>query len=112
MQRTLIGLFLALALTPQAHAAGDSFSLSAEQWALPHSGDALIHLAPIRDAMAAWLATPDAHIVIQYSGSDTTGLWAGELQDWLVALGVSADHIDKRVSADQPEDALTLLVKR
>ncbi|HEY4126635.1 MAG TPA: hypothetical protein VGN70_01160 [Gammaproteobacteria bacterium] len=112
MQRTLIGLILSLLLLPQARGAGDSFTLSAEQWALPRSGSALIHLAPIRDAMADWLATPDAHMVIQYSGSDTTNLWAGELQDWLVALGIPADHIDKHVSADQAEDALTLLVRR
>jgi hypothetical protein len=116
MQRTLIILAIALALIPAARADNPSdtgsFTLSAEQWALPRSGSALIRLAPIRDAMAAWLPTPDAHIVIQDSGSDAANLWAGELQDWLVALGVPADHIDKRVSADQADDALTLLVQR
>ncbi len=116
MQRTFIGLILVLALMPAARAddssARDSFILSAEQWALPRSGSALTRLAPIRDTMAAWLAAPDAHIVIQDSGSDTANLWAGELSDWLVALGVPADHIEKRVSADQAENALTLKVQR
>jgi hypothetical protein len=116
MQRTFIGLTLALALMPVARADSPadtgSFTLSAEQWALSRSGSTLIRLAPLRDAMADWLATPDAHILIQGSGSDTANLWAGELQDWLVALGVPAEHIEKRVSADQAEDALILKVQR
>jgi hypothetical protein len=113
MQRVLIGLMFLPALMPAAAAADpDSYSLSAEQWALPRSGDALIRLAPIRDAVADWLATPDTHIVIQDSGSDSANLWAGELQDWLVALGIPLERIERRVSADQAEDAVTLKVRR
>lgn len=113
MQRILTGLMFMLALMPVASIAADqdSFKLSADQWALSRSGDGLIRLASVRDAMADWLATPGAKIRIQYSGSDATSLWAGELQDWLVALGVPADRIEKRVSADQAEDAVTLEVR-
>jgi hypothetical protein len=116
MQRTLAGLMFVLALmsAPGAGAAADpdGFSLSAEQWALSRSGDSLIRLAPVRDAMAEWFATRDAKILIRYSGSDAASLWAGELQDWLVALGVPAERIEKQVSADQTEDALKLEVHR
>lgn len=115
MQRTFSGLLFMLALMPVARAdAADphSFTLSAEQWALSHSGDSLIRLAPVRDAMADWLATPDAKMLIQYSGSDAANLWVGELQDWLVALGVPAGRIERHVSADQAEDAVTLEVRR
>lgn len=115
MQRTLTSLMLALALMPAARADAapdpDSFTLSAEQWALPRSGDALIRLVPIRGAVADWFATPDARILIQHSGSDAANLWVGELQDWLVALGIPADRIEKHVSADQTEDAVTLKVQ-
>ena len=116
MQRILTAFLFMLALMPLAHAYAaadsDSFTLSAEQWALSRSGDSLIRLAPVRDAMADWLATPDAKMRIQYSGSDTASLWAGELQDWLVTLGVPADRIEKHVSADQAEDTVTLQVRR
>ncbi|HEY1772191.1 MAG TPA: hypothetical protein VGH91_03235 [Gammaproteobacteria bacterium] len=115
MQRILTGLMFALALIPLARADAansDGSTLSADQWALSRSGDSLIRLAPVRDAMADWLATPDAKIQIQYSGSDAAGLWAGELSDWLVALGVPSDRIEKHVSADQAEDALMLEVRR
>jgi len=114
MQRALTGLTFLLASMAATDAAADPHSrpLSAEQWALPRSGDALIRLAPLRDTVADWLATPDARIVIQDSGSDAANLWAGELQDWLVALGIPQDRIDRRVSADQAEDAMTLKVQR
>jgi hypothetical protein len=115
MQRTLTGLMFVLALIPTAGAGAatdpDSFILSADQWALSRSGDSLIRLAPVRDAMTDWLATPGARIVIQYSGGDAANLWAGELQDWLVALGVPADRIEKHVSADLAEDAVMLKVQ-
>jgi len=115
MRRILTSLLFALALMPPAHAqaAADphGYSLSAEQWALSRSGDSLIRLAAVRDAMAEWLATPHAKMRIQYSGSDAASLWAGELSDWLVALGIPADRIEKHVSADQAEDAVILEVR-
>jgi hypothetical protein len=88
-----------------------SFDVTADQWALPRSGAALIHLQPVHDAVAAWLADPGARLVIRHAGSDVGNLWADELMDWLVALGVPAANIEKRVSADQPEGAVTLLVQ-
>jgi hypothetical protein len=116
MQRVLTGLMFALALISATDAGAatdpDGYSLSAEQWALSRSGDSLIRLAPVRHAMEAWLATRDAKILIRYSGSDAASLWAGELQDWLVALGMPAERIEKQVRADQSEDALTLEVHR
>ena len=118
MKALLLSLLL---LVPAAHAdapaapAGapdpDSFTLSADQWSAPRSGAALIKLAAIHDAVADWLGDTAAHIVILHAGSDTGNLWAGELQDWLVALGVPADHIEKQASADQVDDAITLRVR-
>jgi len=88
-----------------------SYSISADQWALPRSGAALLKLAPFSGAVRDWLAHPGARIVIVHAGSDQANLWAGELSDWLVALGVPAESIDKRVSADQGEDGITLVVE-
>ena len=112
MRRHLLALMLCLMSMPAVGADTDSFTLSADQWALPRSGSALIRLAPVRDAVADWLTTPDAHLVIQHASTDVGNLWADELQDWLMSLGVPADHIDQRASADQPDDAVTLLVQR
>jgi hypothetical protein len=105
-------LVFALALPAAAHADTDSFSISADQWALPRSGTALMHLAPFSDAVQDWSAHSGARIVIVYSGSDQASLWASELSDWLVSFGVPSKQIDKRVSADQGADSITLLVER
>ena len=94
-----------------AQADTDSFSISADQWAMPRSGAAIIRLRPLRAAVQDWLAHPGARIAVVHAGSDTGNLWAGELADWLVALGVPADSIDKRVSGDQGEDGVTLRVE-
>ncbi|HSN17292.1 MAG TPA: hypothetical protein VLV87_03700 [Gammaproteobacteria bacterium] len=107
---------LALLLAgPAAHAGGpagsDTFSLSADQWSAPRSGAALVKLAPIHEAVADWLGDTAARIVIVHAGTDTGNLWAGEVQDWLVALGIPADHIQKQASADQSDGALTLEVR-
>lgn len=103
-------MFLA-ALGLPAAALADSYSISAYQWALPRSGTALLHLAPFSATVQDWVAHPGAHIVIVHAGSDQGSLWAGELSDWLVALGVPSEQIDKRVSGDQGEDSITLLVE-
>jgi hypothetical protein len=112
MRAFLAGLALVTALTATpARADTDSFSISAEAWALPRSGAALVQLPPLRAAVQDWLAHAGARIVLVHAGSDVGSLWAGELQDWLVALGVPSDQVEKRVSADQDDDSLTVLVE-
>ncbi len=103
-------LWLPPAVFADAPADPDSFSVSADQWALPRSGGELIRLQPVHDAVADWLADPAARIVIRHAGSDVGNLWADELGDWLVALGIPSDHIDRQADADQPEDIVTLKV--
>lgn len=105
-------LIAALVLPAAALADNDSFSIGADQWALPRSGAALLRLTPFSAAVQDWVDHPGARIVIIHAGSDQASLWAGELSDWLVALGVPSSQIDKRVSGDQGEDSITLLVER
>jgi hypothetical protein len=112
MRRLL--LIAALLVSPAAFADAtslpDAFTLSADQWAQQRSGAALLRLQPIQGIVQEWLAQPDSHIVIRHAASDAGNLWAGELQDWLVSLGIPAGHIVKQASADQPDDSITLLV--
>jgi len=105
-------LFAASTAFADAVSAPQAFTVSADQWAQQRSGAALLKLQPVHDAVAAWRAEPDAHILIRHPASDAGALWAGELSDWLVSLGVPSDHIDRQASADQPDDAVTLLVQR
>lgn len=106
-----VPLLLLLVFSLPALADTDSFSIGADQWAQPRSGSELLHLAPFSAAVQDWVHNPGARIVIVHAGSDQGSLWASELSDWLVALGVPSDHIDKRVSGDQGEGSITLLVE-
>lgn len=108
----ILAVLVGLCLASAAWADSDGYSISADQWAQPRSGAELVRLPPLRAAVQDWITHPGAHIIIVDSGSDTGTLWAGEVADWLVALGVPSDQIEKRVSAEQGEDSLLLLVER
>ncbi|HEV2320806.1 MAG TPA: hypothetical protein VGT42_00470 [Gammaproteobacteria bacterium] len=106
-----LSLLLLFAFSLPALGDTESFSIGADQWAQPRSGSELLQLAPFSAAVQDWMRNPGARIVIVHAGSDQGSLWASELSDWLVALGVPSDHIDKRVSGDQGENSITLLVE-
>jgi hypothetical protein len=109
---SLLLVAVALLWLATARADSDDYTITADQWAQPRSGAELVRLPPLRAAVQDWIAHPGSRIVIVDSGSDTGTLWAGEVADWLVALGVPSDQIQKRVSAEQGEDSLLLRVER
>lgn len=85
------------------------FSLSADEWARPRSGAIIPELVPIRSAVSYWGKGVDALIVIRYPGEDSGELWAAELRDWLISLGVPADYI-RMISGTQEADEIKLIV--
>ncbi len=85
------------------------FSLSADEWARPRSGAIIPELLPVRSAVSYWGRGVDALIVIRYPGEDSGELWAAELRDWLISLGVPADYI-RMVSGTQEADEIKLIV--
>ena len=112
MRRTGVSLFLflsvCLATTVQANSVR-LFSLSADEWARPRSGEVIVELAPVRAAVNYWLQVDDAVMVIRYPGEDSGELWAAELRDWLVTLGVSTVDI-RLVPGAGEADSVTLMV--
>lgn len=102
-------LLAALALYAAAAHAG-SYTLGADLWMQPRSGAEVAAMPPVRAAVQDWLRHPGARLVILHSGDELGGLWASELAEWLISLGVPAERIEKRVSG-QNEDALTLVVE-
>lgn len=85
------------------------FSLSADEWARPRSGDVIPELAPVRAAVSYWDRGVDAIIVIRHPGEDSGELWAAELRDWLISLGVPSDYI-RLIPGTQEADEITLVV--
>lgn len=94
-----------------------TFTLSADDWARPRSGETIVGFQALRDMAAIWSAgaaqgsanaasagragaveqgsanAEGSTIEIRYPGGDEGGLWAGELADWLVALGIPSNRI-------------------
>ncbi len=105
-----IAAAILLALAPALDASSlRLFPLSAEEWARPRSGAVIPQLEPVRAAVRYWELGVDALIVIRHPGEDSGVLWAAELRDWLVSLGVPADAIDLRAGSGDA-DELTLVV--
>lgn len=67
------------------------YTLDASLWARPRSGEAVTGLAPVREAVQALINRPGSRLAIRYPGGEEGGLWAQELRDWLVALGVEPE---------------------
>lgn len=104
------GLALLLALSCSAGASSARiFNLSADEWARPRSGEVIPSLAPVRAAVSYWNRGSDAIVVIRHPGEDSGELWAAELRDWLITLGVPSDYIRLRAGT-QAADEISLVV--
>ncbi len=85
------------------------FTLSADEWARPRSGDVIPELASVRAAVSYWGRGADAILLIRHPGEDSGELWAAELRDWLISLGVPSDYI-RLIPGTQEADEITLVV--
>ncbi len=69
------------------------FELPADTWARPRSGAALPQMEPVRLAVDYWSSLDRAVLKLSYPGEDSGELWAAELRDWLISLGIPAQAI-------------------
>jgi hypothetical protein len=105
-------LLLACLLFFASLATADSariFVLSAEEWAKPRSGEVIVEFDAVRAAVTYWDKSDNALIVIRYPGEDSGELWAAELRDWLISLGVPSDYI-RLVPGTQAAGEIRLVV--
>jgi hypothetical protein len=63
----------------------------------------------VRAAVRYWDKVDNAVIIVHYPGEDSGELWAAELRDWLISLGVPSDYI-RLVAGTQAADEIRLLV--
>src|SRR5210317_1679592 len=99
---------LLFSLAAQANTAR-IFILSAEEWARPRSGEVIAEIEALRAAVGYWDKVDNAIIMVRYPGEDSGELWAAELRDWLISLGVPSDNIFM-VAGTQAADEIRLLV--
>ncbi len=85
------------------------FVLSAEEWAKPRNGEVIVEFNAVRAAVNYWDKSENALIVVRHPGEDSGELWAAELRDWLISLGVPSDYI-RLVPGTQAADEIRLVV--
>ncbi|MGH8283072.1 MAG: hypothetical protein ACRESE_04420 [Gammaproteobacteria bacterium] len=110
MKQLLIPVLLATTFGVAAGTRAGNFTITADMWMQPRSGEVMLQMPPVRAAVRDWMAHPDSHLVILHSGDEMGNLWASEVQDWLVSLGIPSTDIVKQVSG-QDENSVTLTVE-
>ncbi len=92
MTRLIIAITLAfLGLTAQS--SEQYYTLGLEEWSLPRSGEAITQFPAVRSAVRAMEESPGSQLQLRYPGGEEGSLWAQELSDWLISLGIEADAI-------------------
>lgn len=86
---------LLLLLTPALQAVGQTWEITALEWARPRHGDWLVRQPALAAAIEQLQQHPSSRLQIRYPGGDEGLLWAEELQAWMVALGVSSERIER-----------------
>lgn len=82
--------------------ADESWRLDAAEWARPRSGSTVVGMAPLPEVVRAWSAARDMDIAILHAGGEEGELRARELRDWLIALGVPGNRIQRLVGGSDP----------
>lgn len=108
MSRVLIPLLL-LALTLPAAARESHHALSLELWTRPRDGARLVASPELAAAVRDWAGRPAARIQIRFPGGEEGDLWANELRDWLVALGVPSAALETQPGSSRG-DRIELVV--
>jgi len=85
------------------------FSLGADEWARPRTGAVIPAFGALRSAIDYWERGSDSVVLIRYPGEDSGEIWASELRDWFISLGVPSDYI-LLVPGSQDADEITLIV--
>lgn len=84
--------------------------ITAATWAQPRHGEWLLQQEGIATAVRALQRSPDARLQLRHPGGDEGALWAGELEAWLIALGVPSSRIDS-IPGSASADSIQLHVQ-
>ncbi len=85
------------------------WSLTAEEWLRPRDGQRVLGFDALAAAVHAWDHNSGSVITIRYPGGDEGSLWAVQLRDWLIALGVPSSAI-LTAPGNERTDALSIVV--
>lgn len=102
-------ILLALMMSVSIAAAAE-YQISADEWARPRSGEMLLQLPGLQQLFRDHRALAQPQVEIRYPGGERGSLWAAELRDWLVALGIPSYGISL-VAGQATGDHVTLVLR-
>jgi hypothetical protein len=97
------------AFYPHVYCQAASWTITAEEWARPRSGQSLVQMEPLIATMQVLNTESSSRLVIRYPGGEEGALWASELRDWLVSLGVPSGRI-KILAGQSSHENITLIL--
>ena len=83
--------------------AGAAQTLSTDLFLQPRSGRSLSQVPALRQVVRDWIEGRAQRLTIRYPGGEDGTLWASELRDWLVALGVASANIELLPGTPRPD---------
>lgn len=105
--RAIVAVCALLVLTSRA---SEEQVLRTADWPAVRSGEAVLRIPALREAVAALGAQAGAKLFIRYPGGERGQALAFEVREWLVSLGVPAARIVPEPGSGVPE-AITIEVK-
>ena len=109
LNRLCMMLLLILIALPLSANSLRIFSLTADEWARPRTGSVIPEFEALRAAVDYWDKGTDFALLIRYPGEDSGEIWASELRDWFISLGIPSDYI-LLAPGSQDADEVTLIV--
>jgi hypothetical protein len=85
------------------------FTLSADEWARPRTGEVIPEFEALRAVVGYWDKGTNFAVLIRYPGEDSGEIWASELRDWFIALGIPSDYI-LLLPGSRDADEISLIV--
>ncbi len=85
------------------------FTLSADEWARPRTGEIIPEFDALRAAVSYWDKGTNYAVLIRYPGEDSGEIWASELRDWFISLGIPSDYL-LLVSGSRDAEEVTIIV--
>ena len=109
ISKLLLSLLLITLSLPLAANSLRIFTLSADEWARPRTGNVIPQFDALRAAVDYWDKGLNFALLIRYPGEDSGEIWASELHDWFITLGIPSDYI-LLAPGSQDADEITLVV--
>ena len=78
-------------------------------WPQKNSADAILQIPQLRRAIARFIETENAQLIVRYPGGDAGNEWAIQLHDNFVSLGIESSRISLEPGSGVEETILVIV---